>query len=477
MLWRSALLGAARNLRQNILRGRIWGNPTSDPDEHQEKERGHGDVPFGTTLYASSSSSLDLPLADGGIEVGSEQRLTRPLRVSNANGRVRGMVDKWERESAGGRSPTGSLRGSSHSRSGSESDNGSDLGEGDVAVEEDVGVNSARSAPVYPFPCDDTSSVPATDDEPSIEELLAAGSPPSAPTDGSWGARAWEGLDPVVTMRRIELHDTVVPRRDGSGGSGVDVGSTIIFGTRSKRSGGASSSSRRLRGTNKNYLQQLARRAAAEIFAEPPNTVSTPALAEAGVQADACAKTDMEGAEEETEAVDPELEAKELALESEMGVNRTLLEEFRRRLEKVEACVSSMEAAEWYPSQEQQQSQAQRTFPAEKDTHDKTAEPLPTKAITTLEVEGEGDIAAAEALRIEERGMGGQDNAAEKSNSSAGAGDHDAVAEGRVVPPVVDLGPTAMSDLPSYVLMVGLGVCAVVLQVVLKRVGGRSLKP
>jgi hypothetical protein len=474
MLWRSALLAAARNLRQNILRGRIWGNPTSDPDQEQEKERVHGDVPFGTTLYASSSSSLDLPLADGGIEGGSEQRLTRPLRVST-NGHVRGMVDKWERESAGGRSPTGSLRGSGHSRSGSESDNGSDLGEGDVVVEEDVGVDSARSAPVYLFPCDDASSVPATDDEPSIEELLAAGSPPSAPSDGSWGARAWEGLDPVVTMRRIELHDTIVPRRDGSGGSGVDVESTIIFGTRSKRSGGASNSSRRVRGTNKNDLQQLARRAAAEIFAEPPDTVSTPALAEAGVQADVCAKTDMEGAEEETAAVDSGLEAKELALEGEMGVNRTLLEEFRRRLEKVEACVSSMEAAEWCPSQEQQQSQAQRTFPAEKDTHDKAVEPLPTKAIATLE--GEGDIAAAEALRIEESGMGGQDNAAENSNTSAGAGDHDAYAEGRVVPPVVDLGPTAMSDLPSYVLMAGLGVCAVVLQVVLKRVGGRSLKP
>jgi len=193
----------------------------------------------------------------------------------------------------------------------------------------------------------------------------------------------------------------------------------------------------------------------------------------------------MEGAEEEeTAAVDSELQAKELALESEMGVNRTLLEEFRRRLEKVEACVSSMEAVEWYPSQdqlgrvsEQQQSQAQRTrtFPAEKDTHDKAVEPLPTKAIATLE--GEGDTAVAEALRIEETGMRGQDKAAENNNNSAGAGDHDAYAEGRVVPPVVDLGPTAMSDIPSYVLMVGLGVCAVVFQVVLKRVGGRGLKP
>jgi hypothetical protein len=105
---------------------------------------------------------------------------------------------------------------------------------------------------------------------------------------------------------------------------------------------------------------------------------------------------------------------------------------------------------------------------AEKDMHDKA--PVETKAIATLE--GEGNTAKAEALRIEEKGMGGQDNAAEKSNSSAGAGDHDTVAEGRAVPPVVDPGPSTMSDLPPYVLIVGLGVCVVVLQVVLKRVRG-----
>ena len=40
----------------------------------------------------------------------------------------------------------------------------------------------------------------------------------------------------------------------------------------------------------------------------------------------------------------------------------------------------------------------------------------------------------------------------------------------------VDLGPESVSELPSYVLLVGLGVCMVVLQVVLKRVAGRSLR-
>ena len=139
MLWRCALLAAARSLRQNVLRGRIWGNPLSDPEQEQEHEKElQDDTPFGTALYASSSSSLDLPLTGGDSEAGFKRHPTQRLG-GKVNGHVRGMVDKWERESVGSRSPT-RRSDRSYGRSDSESDNGSELGKGDVAAEEDVDV-------------------------------------------------------------------------------------------------------------------------------------------------------------------------------------------------------------------------------------------------------------------------------------------------------------------------------------------------
>ena len=70
MLWRYALLAAARNLRQNILHGCIWYNTFFVPEQEQEQERGRDCTPFGTALCASSSSSspLDLPLTGGDAE-------------------------------------------------------------------------------------------------------------------------------------------------------------------------------------------------------------------------------------------------------------------------------------------------------------------------------------------------------------------------------------------------------------------------
>jgi hypothetical protein len=477
VLWRSALLAASRNLRQNILRGRIWGNSISD-EQGQDLEREElGDVPFTSALYASSSSSLDLPLTGEDAESPSELRPTRRSRVSkNANGHVRGMVDKWERESAGSQSPTRRLGANGRNRYGSESDNGSEYGDEEMAAV--MGID----AHVSPFPSNGATLVPAEDDEPSIEDLLAAGTSPSAPKDGSsWGARAWEGLNAGITMRRIEPYDTVVPRRDGSGGSsGGDARSTANIAERDKRRGGNSSSGRCMgKATNKED-PRLARPTVADIFAETPETISTSAHAEAEVQADVPAEMELEEAATAA-AVEAELKVKELALEDEARTTRALIEEFKRRLEEVEARVSAMEA-DWHPpeeqqapisqqQQQQQQSEAQETSTDDKDTHDDAVDALPkTVGVTPGPAEKPAD---------EKRDMEVDAQNAVEENGGADP-DSDVVAGRRVVAPVrhgmVDLGPTMMSDLPSYVLLVGLGVCAVVLQVVLKRVGGHSLR-
>ena len=83
----------------------------------------------------------------------------------------------------------------------------------------------------------------AAAEEPSIEDLLVAEWASPAPKDSSWGARAWEELDIGEKTRRIEAHDTAVPRHhDSSGGSGASAGNSRNFLTRSKRGGRGSNS-------------------------------------------------------------------------------------------------------------------------------------------------------------------------------------------------------------------------------------------
>jgi hypothetical protein len=374
------------------------------------------------------------------------------------------MVDKWERESAGSRSST-RRSNSSCSRSDSESDNGSELGE--MAAGEDVEMHKAL---ISVFPDDGTGAVPAADDEPSIEDLLASELAPAAPMRGSWGACAWEELDSGTTMRRIEPRDTVVQRHDISGSAGADMGSASNFGTLSKHGGGANnSSSRRVRGTNKED-PRLARRTAVDIFAVLPDTVSTPALVEAEVQADPQAETKEEAeatvAEAEAEA---ELKASELALEGEMRYTRAMVEEFRHRLVEVESRVSAMEAEEKqraHVSPQQQKQPSQEISAAAKDTHDNAVEALLPGTTGTI---SESDPSIAVEVPA--------DATTDADENKVGR-DHDTggvCMDGHVARHVVH--PTTLSDLPSYVLLVGLGVCAVVFKVVLKRVGCRSLKP
>jgi hypothetical protein len=342
-----------------------------------------------------------------------------------------------------------------------------------MAAEEDVDLPTAL---IHVFPDDRMGAVPAADDEPSIEDLLTSELAPAAPRRG-WGARAWEELDSGTTMRRMEPHDTVVQRHDISGSAGADVGSTPNFGTLSKHGGGTNnSSSRRVRGTNKED-PRLTRRAAADIFTVSPNTVSTPALVEAEVQADIPAKT-KEGAEAtvaEAEAeAEAELKASELALEGEMRYTRAMLEEFRRRLVEVESHVSAMEAEEKQRAhvspQQQKKQPSQEISAAAEDTHDNAVEALlPRKA---------GAISESDSSIA----VGVPADATTDVDESKVRRDHDhdtsvVCVDGHVARPVVDFEPTTVSDLPSYVLLVGLGVCAVVFKVVLKRVGCRSLKP
>ena len=121
--------------------------------------------------------------------------------------------------------------------------------------------------------------------------------------------------------------------------------------------------------------------------------------------------------------------ARERAVEDEVQGKRRLLEEFRRRLEDVEARVGVMEA-QW----------------CSKTQSDKAVEAL-REVIHVVPVSSCDD--------------------ANLDSSSK-----------HVVRGGVGLGfeLVSVSELPSYVFLVGLGVCTVVLQVVLKRGVGHSLR-
>ncbi|KAI0248493.1 hypothetical protein BJV78DRAFT_1235508 [Lactifluus subvellereus] len=191
---------------------------------------------------------------------------------------------------------------------------------------------------------------------------------------------------------------------------------------------------------------------------------SPPALTDAEVQADAHTET------EASSEANPE--EKERAMENEVRGTRSLLEEFRRRLEEVETRVGAMEV-EWHAEVEQrmhaqtQQQQVQGTSAMEKDMYDKAVEALPEEAGAMLQLSAVSIAPPAEVLKEGEEA----ERASEVEDCTASTD-----TRSRVTRRAVDLGPTRVSDLPSYMLLVGLGVCAVVLQVVLKRVVGRSLK-
>ena len=201
------------------------------------------------------------------------------------------------------------------------------------------------------------------------------------------------------------LFDLIVPLREGSGsGSSNGIG------------GGA-------------------RRRVVDIFADEPSSSAAALTSDAGVQVDAYPRSPPAENDEDVQQV--EEEARERALEEEVRETRTLLEEFRRRLEDVEARVGVMEAQ-----------QQQRSSSKNKTHNDKAVE-----------------AAIPEVIRVVPHAAPSCDDDDDSSSERAvvrGGG--------------VGLGPESVSEIPSYVFLVGLGVCTVVLQVVLKRVAGRSLK-
>jgi hypothetical protein len=285
-LWRTALLGAARNLRQNVLRGRIWGfsadsdsetdndsTPSSRRYRDKRADTDPGANPFSSALYNSSTSSVDLS---------PSPPKSRAYGGGYRTGHVKGMVATLERTNGRERSGSGSscdleVHGAALDPCGAE-----DLG--------DVSHNGAMHD-VDP------------DSDPTIEALLAT----------SPGASAWENdLGPRETAKRVPGGEGASIEDRWEGGDG-GVTTKYVGEDRDERDG----TKAKTRGRKPD------RRGVQGIF----------------VPQDENGSDDTVPTKPSTQDADDGNERQALALEE----TRSLVDAFRQRLEVVERRVAGME--------------------------------------------------------------------------------------------------------------------------------------
>ena len=186
-LWRDALLNAARNLRANVLKGRIWGFETDDASDPSPI------YPF-RSRYNSSSSSID--------DISGSREVT-PRKHEQGKGRVRRAVASLERSSSSGSSFSkhGSSTSDGEAAHGAFSEDEASFASGSEASEvESRKARDITKKRILPHPPtkDVVELVKPVLEEPSVEELLE-----TEPLSRSWGAKAWEDMKLGDTVKYI----------------------------------------------------------------------------------------------------------------------------------------------------------------------------------------------------------------------------------------------------------------------------------
>ena len=411
-LWKDALLTSSRNLRRNVLKGKIWGSPTErDPDDD-----------LFTNASNSPTSSLESlhNVTDGD---GPGPHYIRPYRRYR-NGRVRGMVESFER--------SGSLSSDSSF---------SELAERNAFIAQyDADQDAISQSPVEalshfpelsapsPLPLPPAAESPSRSpnkrplpqipvhpslrelpvEEPTVEELIEA---EGEELGSSWGARAWEEFDhkPGITVKRLI--------RDAAHSDDVNPDTTI-----SGLSTIVESLSRE--GSNSKKLRDE-RRVVTAIFSPAPSSSQVLGLIQA-----------------------PELalsrSTREEELEDQVKTTTLILEEYKKRLEEVERKVSHMTEVE-------------------------------VRLTRKIEKADQENKELQEKFREAERTA--TQPQSDHSSRPHAVDDRRASTVARRKRETNSIDPQSISALSQYVFLVGMGVCAVVFRVVLKKVIGKGLKP
>ena len=411
-LWKDALLISSRNLRRNVLKGKIWGSPAE----------GDLDDDLFANMSNSSTSSLEsLHNATDGDDPGPHY--IKPYRRYR-NGRVRGMVESFER--------SGSFSSDSSF---------SELAERNAFIAEyDAKQHVIAQSPVegpshFPElsapsplplpPAIESSSRPQSKrplpqvpvhpslrelpvEEPTVEELLEAVGEESG---SSWGARAWEEFDhkPGITVKKLIQE---APHSDDINLETAISGLSTVIESRSRE------------GSNGKKPRDE-RRIVTAIFSPPvPSTSQVSGLIQAS-------------------ELTPSKSKREEELECQVKSTTLTLEEYKRRLEEVERKVSHMAEVEVRLTQKIEKADQEK-----KELQEKVRE-------------------------AERRATQPQSDHSPRSHAVV---NQKASAVARRKKVIGNMDPQSISALSQYVLLVGMGVCAVVFRVVLKKVIGKGLK-
>ncbi|KAI5122724.1 hypothetical protein M0805_009809 [Coniferiporia weirii] len=477
-LWRDALLNASRNLRQNVLKGRIWGFGSDDTCENTFNS------PYKHPSYNSSSSS---------IEEASDSQDTTPSKDGGRKGRVRSLVASLERTSSSGSGF------SNHGSSTSEGDivvgawaddeaafaSGSEASDVEDRKARDITKKRIALEPIVP-PVNVLPEIPgevevaSPEAEPSVEELLASSS-----LSHSWGARAWEDID----MNAGETVKHISPDNQCTDSEAHPEHQTQPGESSRSGSGKGSNKSAGRGGEVRMQIKDIfSRPLPSRPLPTPPKSgTSSPRLqnpvSEAsmqlteklnqGVQVDVLPPTDVERVALDTEASEAESEKLRQAM--------SLLDLFRVRLAEVEKKLYDLERKDAEEAEVAHHSKAVET--------DVIATPTPLTEGSLAKAEGvlvepqRGSILLTKSVQAESAG-----NTPERPSASGLAlqpTNADAIDSTRPHNPHTSRNDwreyfgrnewdPLENGIPSYVLMVGVGVCAVVLSTILKRMGGKK---
>ena len=182
-LWRNSLLSALRYLRQNVLKDRIWVDSSSPMGSYISHSQADSTDLEGLPLDATEELAPNL----GSISRSGGKKyrtVGRSQGRAHARGKVRGIVENWERSG-------------SESEDGGEGRESSKLGVHTEGVERSTsGDTQYYTAPHTPY---DVQLPPKVDtmgenkEELSMQDLLKTEGKGSK--HDSWGARAWEEFD------------------------------------------------------------------------------------------------------------------------------------------------------------------------------------------------------------------------------------------------------------------------------------------
>ena len=424
-LSRAALLSSSSTLRGNIPRGRSLTDVAYDLHATPNATKGNRYRNSNHTHYSGVASDNE----EGALSSSSVLKF-KWTGGNFRNGRVKGMVENFERTRSGSVSGSEGSEGGRSKRSRSQSGSSLDVDD--------------RSALRDGMPGGDSA------EEPTVEALLRT-------EKGSWGARAWEDTHLGETVKRVvgEHSDPIVNgsknTRDDMYGS-ADLSSTNLEkvdtllperdpGRDLEGSGGINKS------WGNGFRRGKGRQVVSAIFLGDKEV-------DAGVQLESD-KSTQEAAES--------VEQVQALMVDELNQTRTLMEVFRRRLEEVEGRVAEMEERERHAERERKMAEmAGRTQKQESRLPFSFLRPYTVFARVLSSLSPFSTSSLSSPLSTSTSPAPNLHPIADTNNTNA---DKSALYRA--------LFPTTLSALPSYIILVTVGMCAVVVQVLVRRAIGR----